>query len=112
MFGRPPGDYTGMLRWPRLGQDVAIVLWPAFIAACVATMVSFAFIDPVLVGDDDIPPPAFASRMTGYAVGFFFFWLVSSISSLLTLYLVRTAHPEPAEAEPEPTDVDGNRSSE
>ena len=40
-------------------------------------------------------PPAFATRMTGYAVGFFFFWLVSSLSSLLTLYLVRTAHPEP-----------------
>ena len=112
MFGPPPGDYTGMLRSPRPGQDVAIVLWPAFIAACVATMVSFAFIDPLLVGNDDIPPPGFASRMTGYAVGFFFFWLVSSISSLLTLYLVRTAHPEPAEAEPEPTDVDGNRSSE
>ncbi len=37
--------------------------------------------------------------MTGYAVGFFFFWLVSSLSSLLTLYLVRTAHAEPTETE-------------
>jgi hypothetical protein len=32
--------------------------------------------------------------MTGYAVGFFFFWLVAALSSLMTLYLVRTAHPE------------------
>jgi hypothetical protein len=110
MFGRPPSEYTGELRWPRLGQDVAIVLWPAFIAACVATMVSFAFIDPLLVGNDDIPPPGFASRMTGYAVGFFFFWLVSSISSLLTLYLVRTAHAEPAEPDTAPADADGDRS--
>jgi hypothetical protein len=37
--------------------------------------------------------------MTGYAVGFFFFWLVSALSSLLTLYLVRTAHAEPPETE-------------
>jgi hypothetical protein len=37
--------------------------------------------------------------MTGYAVGFFFFWLVASLSSLLTLYLVRTAHPEPPETD-------------
>lgn len=109
MFGRPAGEYSGKLRWPRLGQDVAIVLWPAFIAASIATMVSFAFIDLLLVGDDDIPPPAFASRMTGYAVGFFFFWLVSALSSLITLYLVRTAHPEPAE--PPPSDIDGDRSS-
>ena len=53
----------------------------------------------MLVGNDDYPPPAFATRMTGYAVGFFFFWLVASLSSLLTLYLVRTAHPEPAETD-------------
>jgi hypothetical protein len=32
--------------------------------------------------------------MSGYAVGFFFYWLVASLSSLLTVYLVRTAHPE------------------
>ena len=57
-------------------------------------MVCFAFLDPVLVGNDDYPPPAFATRMSGYAVGFFFFWLVAAMSSLMTLYLVRTAHPE------------------
>ena len=97
MFGRHPDEYSGKLRWPRLGQDVAIVAWPSFLVAAFATMVCFAFIDPVLVGNDDYPPPAFSTRMTGYAVGFFFFWLVSSLSSLLTLYLVRTAHPEPPE---------------
>ena len=94
-----PGDeYTGAVRWPRLRQDVAIVTWPSFLVASVATMICFAFIDPVLVGNDDYPPPAFATRMSGYAIGFFFFWLISALSSLLTLYLARTARPEPAAA--------------
>jgi hypothetical protein len=97
MFGHRSDEYAGRLRWPRLGQDVAIVLWPSFLVASVATMVCFAFLDPLLVGNDDYPPPAFSTRMTGYAVGFFFFWLVSSLSSLLTLYLVRTARAEPPE---------------
>ena len=91
---RAGGDYTGRVRWPRLGQDVAVVVWPSFLVASVATMVCFAFLDPLLVGNDDYPPPAFATRMTGYAVGFFFFWLVAALSSLMTLFLVRTAHPE------------------
>lgn len=93
-----PGDaYAGAVRWPRLKQDVAIVAWPSFLVASVATMICFAFIDPVLVGNDDFPPPAFATRMSGYAIGFFFFWIVAALSSLLTLYLVRTAHAEPAD---------------
>jgi len=88
-------QYSGAVRWPRLRQDVAIVTWPSFLVASVATMICFAFIDPVLVGNDDYPPPAFATRMSGYAIGFFFFWLISALSSLLTLYLARTARPEP-----------------
>ena len=37
------GEYTGRMRWPRLGQDVAIVAWPSFLVASVATMVCFVF---------------------------------------------------------------------
>ena len=92
-------EYAVAVRWPRLKQDVAIVAWPSFLVASVATMVCFAFIDPVLVGHDDYPPPAFATRMSGYAIGFFFFWLISALSSLLTLYLARTARPEPPETD-------------
>jgi hypothetical protein len=33
--------------------------------------------------------------MAGYAVGFFFFWAICTLSSALTLYLVRTARPQP-----------------
>lgn len=86
-------EYPGKRRWPRLTQDAAITLWPSFLVASVATMVCFAFLDPILIGHDDYPPPAFATRMTGYAVGFFFFWLITALSSLLTLYLARTEQP-------------------
>ena len=82
--------------------------WPSFLVASVATMVCFGFIDPLLIGNDDYPPPAFQSRMTGYAVGFFFFWLIAALSSLMSLYLVRTANAGPAD---EGTD-DGTRSPE
>ena len=40
MFGPRSDEYAGKLRWPRLGQDLAIVLWPAFIAASFATLAS------------------------------------------------------------------------
>jgi hypothetical protein len=87
----PTDTYPGAIAWSRLRQDVAIVSWPSFLVAAVATTVCFAFLDPVLIGPDEIPPPAFSTRMSGYAVGFFFFWLVGALSSLLTLYLVRTS---------------------
>ena len=61
--------------------------WPSFLVASVATMVCFGFIDPVLVGNDDYPPPAFQTRMTGYAVGFFFFWLIAAPVSYTHLTL-------------------------
>ena len=56
-----PDEYTGRLRWPRLGQDVAIVAWPSFLVASVATMVCFGFIDPLLI--DYVS--AFVSKSSG-----------------------------------------------
>ncbi|MBM5810708.1 MAG: hypothetical protein FJ191_01895 [Gammaproteobacteria bacterium] len=69
-----------------------MTLWPAFLAAAVATMFFFAFFDPSLLGAGAVPPRWLQSRMAGYAVGFFFFWSIGTLSSALTLYLVRTAH--------------------
>jgi hypothetical protein len=31
------------------------------------------------------------SGMAGYAIGFFFFWIVCAISSLLSVFLIRTS---------------------
>jgi len=56
-------------------------------------MFFFAFFDPSLFGEGAVPPRWLAHRMAGYAVGFFFFWAICTLSSALTLYLVRTAAP-------------------
>jgi len=78
--------------WPRRRQDIGAVLWPSFLAAAGASVLCFAFVDPLIF--DFAPESArpLVARMTGYAVGFFFFWLIAACSSFVTLYLVRTAH--------------------
>jgi hypothetical protein len=32
--------------------------------------------------------------MTGYAIGFFFLWMLTGAAAALTLYLTRTSHAE------------------
>jgi hypothetical protein len=81
-------------RWSQLRQDVAAVGWTSFLAASVATMVFFAFFDPLYLGLDDDPPVWATHRMTGYGLGFFFFWAVCAASSALTAYLLRTRRRE------------------
>jgi hypothetical protein len=74
-------------RW----RDIAVALWTSFLAASGASVLCYAFVDPVdleLLRGIDSP---FLARMTGYALGFFFFWGVALAACLLTLYLVRTA---------------------
>ncbi|MDR2872077.1 MAG: hypothetical protein LBV45_06080 [Xanthomonadaceae bacterium] len=66
------------------------ILWPSFFAAAVATMVFFAFVDPLLLRDM-IFPNLRISRITGYSVGFFVFWLATASSSLFTWILLRPA---------------------
>jgi len=93
--GNEPPEETepGPVAWSQLAQDMAVTLWPSFLAASVATMFFFAFFDPSLFGEGAMPPNWLTHRMAGYAVGFFFFWAICTLSSALTLYLVRTARP-------------------
>jgi hypothetical protein len=74
----------------RVGRDVAMVLWPSFLAAAVETMVFFAVFDPVYLGEGTALAELIANHNAGYALGFFFFWAFSTLSSALTVYLVRT----------------------
>lgn len=76
--------------WSRLRQDIGAVLWSAFLAACLATMLFFAVFDPLLLARDSDPPRWLADRKTGYTMGFFFFWLVTTVSALLTAWLIDT----------------------
>lgn len=77
-------------RWSRFREDLGILLWASFLAACVATMFFFAYFDPRLLGDDAAPARWLADRNTAYAAGFFFFWSVCTIASFLTAYLIDT----------------------
>jgi hypothetical protein len=68
-----------------LGQrarGIATIVWSAFLAAALATMLCFAFLDPVALRDGD-PPAWWSSRLHVYGVGFFFFWLVGLVAAAL-----------------------------
>ena len=77
-------------RWPKFREDLGVLLWASFLAACVATLFFFACFDPLLLAVDHMPPAWLNDRMTGYTIGFFFFWGVCTIASFLTAYLIDT----------------------
>ncbi|MGI9248424.1 MAG: hypothetical protein ACR2QI_05380 [Woeseiaceae bacterium] len=83
-------EYRGAKQWSRNKQAAFTVVWISFLVAAVGTMVFFALFDPVdLSGifDDNLD----IDRDAGYAVGFFFFWILCAICSGITAFLVRTA---------------------
>ena len=83
-------EYRGARQWTRDKQAIFTVVWISFLSAAVATMVFFAFFDPVELGgliNEDLQ----FSRDAGYAVGFFFFWALCALCSGVTAFLVRTA---------------------
>ena len=71
---------------PTIQKTVAI-LWPSFLTAGVATILFFAYFDPQLLmqvsGYGEI------TRMAGYTIGFFLFWLLTSITCVMTCYFQR-----------------------
>ncbi len=80
------------------GLDLALVLWPSFLAACGASLLFFAAVDPALLRDAG--PRLFAGldRESGYALGFLFFWAIGSAASAISVYLIRTARAAPRAA--------------
>jgi len=78
----------------RRQRDLAVAGWSSFLIAAVGTMVLFAFVDPMTLVEVTEPPLPI-ERMTGYAIGFFFIWILTAASAALTLYLLRTSHAEP-----------------
>jgi hypothetical protein len=80
----PPFDHA-----PRpLAQRIGAIAWPSFFAAGVATMVFFAFVDPLDLRDMTFPD-AEITRSMGYTIAFFMFWLATASSSLFTWLLLR-----------------------
>ena len=68
-------------------QRIVSILWPSFLTAGVATILFFTAFDPQLImavsGYGDI------SRLGGYTMGFFIFWILTSTSCALTCFFQR-----------------------
>lgn len=76
--------------WPPAGRNLAMVLWPSFLAAGMATMFMFAWVDPLALEACALPGPLLGGRLAGYGLGFFFFWGITASASGITLYLAST----------------------
>jgi hypothetical protein len=69
-------------------QKCIAVLWPSFLVSIVATGLFFSAFDPADLypfGEDTE-----VSRLGIYSIGFLFFWLISTISGIGTLYFAIT----------------------
>ncbi len=64
------------------------VIWPGFLAACVAEFVFFAVFDPL-----DFNMRLQLSREAVYTCGFVAFWLLGILSSGVTLLLLQSPAP-------------------
>ena len=68
-------------------RSLMLILWPSLLMAGVASAIVFALIDPLDVAIFGYFRP---ERDVLYAAGFFFFWLIAGLSSILTLYMLPT----------------------
>ena len=62
------------------GRALGVIVWSAFLAAALATMLCFAVLDPLVLAAGE-PPGWCTGRLRVYAIGFFFFWLIGLISA-------------------------------
>ena len=87
---------------PRSVREWIVVLWPAFMAACVLEILVFAGFDP---HDIHLFGLTFESgRETVYSVAFLAFWAVSTVSGVITWILAQPAAPiGPPDAASQPT---------
>jgi hypothetical protein len=79
-----------LTRWVRFREDLGILLWASFLAACFATLVFFALFDPSTMGDGRGPYRWLMHRSAGYTIGFFFFWAICAISGFITAWMIDT----------------------
>jgi hypothetical protein len=72
---------------------VMVVLWPAFLMACISSGVIFSLIDPeeMVLLDQHIH----LSSIGFYTLGFLVFWLLGSVASSITVLLMLTGRSTP-----------------
>jgi hypothetical protein len=64
------------------GRALGVIVWSAFLAAALATMLCFALLDPLAMATGEMPA-WWTGRLRVYAIGFFFFWLVGLVAAAL-----------------------------
>lgn len=71
-----------------LVQRIIAILWSSFLTSGIATVLFFTAFDPQhLLLDTQF---AEISRIGAYTIGFFMFWLLTTITSALTCYFQRS----------------------
>jgi hypothetical protein len=76
-------------RWSQRKRDLGMIIWVAFLAACVGTFVIFAVMDPGALNDAWVLPWEMGPKLA-YSLGFLFLFCVSLLASILTAYMIRT----------------------
>ncbi|MBU1191105.1 MAG: hypothetical protein KKE76_05250 [Gammaproteobacteria bacterium] len=68
-------------------QRIIAILWPSFLTSGIATVLFFTAFDPqhLLMYTDF----AEISRLGAYTIGFFLFWMLTTVTSALTCYFQR-----------------------
>jgi hypothetical protein len=74
----PPTDHELGAR----GRAIGVIVWSAFLAAALATMLCFALVDPMAIAAGEAPE-WLSDRLHVYAIGFFFFWLIGLVAAAL-----------------------------
>lgn len=69
-------------------QAIVSVLWPSFIMSGVATILFFTAFDP-----HELFPGHDQDRLAIYSMGFFAFWGLTGLSSVLTVYFALPCRP-------------------
>jgi hypothetical protein len=88
---RPPASESGHdLTFAT--RSIVVIAWSAFLAAALATMLCFAFVDPQALAAGDAPS-WWTSRLRIYAMGFFLFWLTGAVAAALCWSLARPRGP-------------------
>lgn len=68
-------------------QNWISILWPSFLMSIVATVIPFLWLDPLIL--EQLGGPAW-SVLGYYSVTFFFAWLITGSTALLTCYFRRS----------------------
>lgn len=97
----PGADTAHEQRRLRTNRIVA-VLWAGFLSACLATMLFFACFDPRQLFASDPWPYWLSEPRSGYALGFFFFWIISTLAGALSAWLLLPAAEQHGSEQPRP----------